>query len=245
MKTVDVKAEEQEKLTPRDLEKIHNRVEAARTVADRFIQGRKNDRIGLVVFSANSFTQCPLTLDHAALQELLGKVRAGMTGLDGTAIGTAILTSVNRLKRSDGKSRVIILLTDGRNNMGEVDPLTAAKAAAALGIKIYTIGCGGRNGGFLPVENPLFGLQWIRVREDLDEETLEKIASLTGGAYFRAEDEQSLAEIFGQIDRMEKHEIKTTVVKRFLERYNWFLLPAFCLLLLEVLLAHTLLRKVP
>jgi Ca-activated chloride channel family protein len=244
MQTVDVAPERQEGLTRQELEKMRNRVEAAKVVAADFIRGRKNDRIGLVVFAGVSYTQCPLTIDHRALLEMLSRVAAGMTGTDGTAIGNALITSTNRLKKSDGRSRVIILLTDGRNNTGEVDPLTAARAAGALGLKVYTIGCGSREGGFIPVQT-LFGLQWQRVREDLDEESLRKIADLTGGTYFRAEDEESLAGIFKQIDRMEKHDIKTTVIKRYLERYTWLLIPAFLLLALEVLLGHTILRRIP
>lgn len=244
MQTVDVSSEHQGTLTRQELEKMKNRVDAARVVAADFIRGRKNDRIGLVVFAGVSYTQCPLTIDHRALLELLDKVRAGMTGTDGTAIGNALITSTNRLKKSDGKSRVIILLTDGRNNMGEVDPLTAAKAAKALGIKIYAIGCGARGGGFIPVDT-FVGMQWQPVREDLDEESLQKIADWTGGTYFRAEDEESLAGIFKQIDRMEKREIKTTIIRRYLERYPWLLLPAFLLLAFEALLGHTILRRIP
>ncbi|MFH0802094.1 MAG: VWA domain-containing protein [bacterium] len=244
MQTVDVSPDRQGTLTGKELEKMRNRVDAAKVVAADFIRGRKNDRIGLVVFAGVSYTQCPLTIDHRALLELLLKVKAMMTGTDGTAIGNALVTSTNRLKKSDGKSRVIILLTDGRNNMGEVDPLTAARATNALGIKIYAIGCGSSGGSFIPVET-LFGMHWQPIREDLDEVALRKIADLTGGTYFKAEDEESLAGIFKQIDRMEKREIKTTVIKRYLERYAWLLLPAFLLLAFETLLGHTILRRIP
>lgn len=245
MKTVDVREENLNKITLRDLEKLRNRVDSAREVAKNFILQRKNDRIGLVVFASISFTQCPLTIDHSALLELLDKVRAGMTGTDATAIGNAIITSVNRLKKSDGKSKIMILLTDGRNNTGEVDPLTAAKVAKTLGIKIYTIGCGARGGGIMPVENPFGGRQWVRVREDLDEETLREIASITDGAYFRAEDEDALAGIFNQINKMEKSDIKTITIKRYLERYHLLLIPALILLFLEAICRNTIYRKIP
>lgn len=223
-----------------------NRLEAAKKVATEFVKGRLYDRIGLVVFSGLAYTQCPLTIDHDAVLTFLDQISVGMTQVDGTAIGSAIATSANRLKDSTGKSRVMILLTDGRNNMGEIDPITAAEAAQALDIKIYTIGAGKPGGALYPVDDPFLGRRYVKMPDqELDESMLAKIASITGARYFRATDANSLHDIFKQINEMEKTEIKTTKYTNYTELFGYFLWPAFLLLLLQVLLANTFLRVTP
>jgi Ca-activated chloride channel homolog len=223
-----------------------NRLEAAKKVARDFVKGRLNDRLGLVVFAGLAYTQCPLTIDHDAVLNLLDQITIGMTQVDGTAVGSAIATAANRLKDSTGKSRVMILLTDGRNNMGEIDPITASEAAQALDIKIYTIGAGKPGGALYPVDDPFLGRRYVKIPEqELDEETLSKIASITGGRYFRATDINSLHDIFKQINEMEKTEIKTLKYTNYTELFGYFLWPAFLLLLIQVLLANTWLKVSP
>ncbi|OIO73890.1 MAG: aerotolerance regulator BatA [Elusimicrobia bacterium CG1_02_37_114] len=225
--------------------KPHNRLYAAKQAAEGFVKNRKNDRIGVVVFSALSFTQCPLTLDYGAVLDFLDSVEIGMTQTDGTAIGTAIATCVNRLKDVPAKSKVIILLTDGRNNMGEIDPWTAAQAAGAMDIKIYAIGAGVPGGAMYPIDDPVFGKRYVKLPEDLDEETLIKIASLTGGQYFRAKSSEGLREIYNKIDKMEKTEIKINEYTKYTELFPYFILPAVLLFFTEVILTNTYFRKVP
>ena len=225
--------------------KPHNRLYAAKQAAEEFVKNRKNDRIGVVVFSALSFTQCPLTLDYGAVLDFLDSVEIGMTQTDGTAIGTAIATCVNRLKDIPAKSKVIILLTDGRNNMGEIDPWTAAQAAGAMNIKIYTIGAGVPGGAMYPIDDPVFGKRYVRLPEDLDEETLIKIASLTGGQYFRAKSSEGLREIYNKIDKMEKTEIKVNEYTEYTELFLYFILPAVLLFFTEIILTNTYFRKAP
>jgi Ca-activated chloride channel family protein len=222
-----------------------NRLDAAKKAAEEFVKERKNDRIGIVVFSELSFTQCPLTLDYGAVLDFIDNVEIGMTQTDGTAIGTAIVTCVNRLKDSVAKSKVIILLTDGRNNRGEIDPLTAAKTAGAMDIKIYTIGAGVPGGAMYPVDDPIFGKRYIRMREDLDEDTLIKIASATEGRYFRATSSKKLKEIYSKIDRMEKTDIKVSEYTEYTELFPYFLLPAILMFFVEIVLFNTYLRKIP
>ncbi|MFC1512421.1 VWA domain-containing protein [bacterium] len=225
--------------------KPKNRLEVAKSVVEDFIKARKNDRIGLVVFSGIAFTQCPLTLDHGALLDFLKSVEIGITQTDGTAIGTALITASNRLKKSNAKSKIIILLTDGRNNMGQIDPITAAKTAGAVGIKIYTIGAGVPGGALIPVDHPIFGRQYRKIAEDLDEDTLRKIALQTEGRYFRATSEKGLKQIYKQIDEMEKTEIKVKEYTKYSELFRWFLIPAILLLLLEFILRYIIWRKIP
>ncbi|MFH0947786.1 MAG: VWA domain-containing protein [Elusimicrobiota bacterium] len=225
--------------------KPQNRLDAARDVVKKFVKGRKNDRIGVIVFSAVAFTQCPLTTDYGSLLEFLDKVKIGMTQTDGTAVGTAIITSVNRLKDSTSKSKVIILLTDGRNNMGEIDPVTASKAASAFGIKIHSIGAAGIGPAPYPVDDPIFGRRYVWMKEDLDESTLLQIANETGGQYYRAKDKSSLEEIYKKIDVMEKTSFKAQEYTSFKELYKWFLLPAVILLILEIFLKNFVFRTVP
>lgn len=226
--------------------KPDNRLEAAKKVAREFVKGRRYDRIGIVVFSGLAYTQCPLTVDHEAVLDFLDKTTIGMTEVDGTAVGSAIATASSRLKGSTGKSRVMILLTDGRNNMGEIDPLTASQAAAALDIKIYTIGAGQPGGALYPVDDPFYGRQYVKMPEqELDETTLAKIAENTGGRYFRATDTASLSSIFKQIDAMETAEIKTQKYVNYNELYLYVLWPALALLGFELLLSGLWLRRIP
>lgn len=225
--------------------KPKNRLQAAKEVARSFIQGRKNDRIGVVVFGGVSFTQCPLTTDKTAILKLLDDIEIGITQVDGTAIGTAIATCVSHLKESQAKSKVVILLTDGRNNTGEIDPLTAAEMANSMGIKIYTVGAGSPGEALFPVDHPFWGRQYVPLPEELDEETLKKIALASGGLYFRAKDSKALEEIFKRINELEKTPIKSIKYTHYRECYLYFIFPAFFLLLIEVALQGTILRKIP
>lgn len=224
--------------------KPQNRLGAAKEVIRDFIKSRKNDRLGLVVFSRFSFTQCPLTLDYGVLLELLDKIEIGMIE-DGTAIGTAITNAVNRLRDSTAKSKIIILLTDGINNAGKIDPLTATKVAQALGIKIYTIGAGRPGGALYPVEDPIFGKRYVRMDTQIDEALLQKIADETGGLYFRANDEEGLKEIYETIGKLEKTKIETKEFANYDELAGYFILPGFLILFLEIILAHTIFLKIP
>ena len=221
-----------------------NRLVAAKRQARRFIEGRKYDRIGLVVFSGQSITQSPLTVDRQALFTLLERTRIGLLA-DGTAIGLGLAHAVNRLKDSAAKSKVIILLTDGINNAGEIDPLTAGDLAKQFGIRVYTIGVGKEGEAILPVEDPRFGTRLIKVKTEIDEESLNRISLNTGGRYFRAEDERGLNEIFGEIDRLEKTEITVERLTHFEEQYFWFLWPALYLLLIELVWSNLIKVKIP
>ncbi len=225
--------------------KPKNRLEAVKAVARQFIQERKNDRIGMVVFAGESFTQCPLTLDYNVLQTLLGQIEVADNSWDGTAIGMGIVNAVNRLRESKAKSKVIILLTDGVNNSGQVDPVTAAQIAATYGIKIYTIGAGTKGLARYPQNDPLFGPGYRQIEVRIDEETLRKIAETTGGQYFRATDTRSLKNIYDEIGKLEKTRIEVKEYTRYEELYLYFAVPALFLLLIEVLLAQTYLRRIP
>lgn len=218
-----------------------NRFEAAREVAIDFIDKRISDRIGLVVFARKSFTVVPPTLDYRLLKQLLNDVQMGIIE-DGTAIGMGIATAVNRLKESEAKSKVIILLTDGQNNSGEIDPVTAADLAVTYGIKIYTIGAGTRGTAPYPVQDPIFGKRYQNVNVDIDEEMLTQIASMTNGAYFRATDTDKLKEIYNRIDELEKTEIEELIFTDFEDLYPWFLIPAFILLLFSIVSEKILFR---
>lgn len=220
-----------------------NRLVAAKQVADEFVDGRVNDRIGLVIFSAESFTQCPLTTDYPVLKSLLKEVKNGMIA-DGTAIGLALANGVNRLKDSEAKSKVMILLTDGVNNRGEIDPITAAKIAATYNIRVYTVGVGAQGEAPYPVETP-FGIQRRLIPVDLDEKTLTAVADMTGGKYYRATDNRKLKAIYKEIDQLERSKIEVTAYKRYTELfYNW-LAAGLLALLMEVVLGATVLRKIP
>ncbi len=224
--------------------KPKNRLQAAKIVAEDFINGRKNDRIGMVVFAGNSFTQCPLTLDYSIVIKFLSEIETGMIE-DGTAIGMAIGNCVNRLKDSRVKSKVVILLTDGRNNKGELDPVTASYIAETFDIKIYTIGAGKIGEALYPVDDPIFGKRYVRMPVEIDEDLLKRIADITKGKYFRAENEEKLNQIFQEISEMEKTEIKVKQFTRYSEMFAYFLNPALFLILLEILLANTVFRKIP
>lgn len=220
-----------------------NRIEAAKNVADDFISGRTNDRIGLVIFSGESFTQCPLTVDYNVLKSLIKPLKSGMIE-DGTAIGLGLATSINRLKDSKAKSKVIILLTDGVNNRGEIDPITAAQIAQSYGIRVYTVGVGTIGQAPYPVQTP-FGTRYQMIPVDIDEKTLKEIATMTGGEYFRATDNRKLKAIYQQIDQLEKTKIEIRSYQRHTELFYPFALISFCFLLVDVGLTNTFLRKIP
>lgn len=218
-----------------------DRLEASKNVATEFISGRPYDRIGLVVFSGESFTQCPMTTDHAVLINLLREIKSGMIE-DGTAIGMGLATAVNRLKDSQAKSKVIILLTDGVNNRGEIAPETAAGIAKTFGIRVYTIGVGTQGMAPYPVNTP-FGIQYQDLPVEIDEGILKQIASTTGGKYFRATDNNKLEEVYHEIDKLEKSKIN---VRQFSRKDEMYLIPAliaFCLLAVEILVRNTLFRN--
>lgn len=221
-----------------------NRLEAAKNVAAAFINGRPNDNIGLVVFSAESFTQCPLTTDHAILLNLFKNIQSGMIE-DGTAIGLGLANAVSRIKDSQAKSKVIILLTDGSNNRGEIAPVTAAEIAKTFGIRVYTIGVGTKGEAPYPFRLPGGMIQTQMIPVDIDESTLKQIATTTGGQYFRATDNASLKEIYSEIDQMEKTKISVREYSKKQEEYKNIALLLLALLLLELLLKHTLLKKIP
>lgn len=224
--------------------KPENRMAVAKQEAIKFIRGRENDRIGLVVFARKAFTQCPLTLDYDVLITLLQEIQIGMIP-DGTAIGMGIASAVNRLRESDAKSKIIILITDGENNAGNIDPITAAELAKTFGIKVYTIGVG--KGGLVPfpVDDPLFGKRYVQARVEIDEMTLKRIADITGGLFFRARDPQGLAEIYEKINQLEKTEVKVKEYRTYTPLFHLFLIPALFILLAEYFLSRTFALKVP
>jgi len=211
-----------------------NRLTVAKRVIHDFIDQRHSDRIGLVVFAGTSFTQCPLTLDYPMLDTLLAQVDFGILS-DGTAIGTAIANGVNRLADSKAKSRILILLTDGENNAGPIDPITAAKLAASRGVRVYTIGVGKEGMVRMPVQTP-FGVRYQRVESHIDETVLKKIAKTTGGRYFRADAADALTKIFTTIDKLEKSEVAVKQYHRYGELFPWPVAAALGLLLIETVL---------
>jgi len=224
-----------------------NRLEVAKKVVNEFIAGRKHDRIGMVVFAGVAFTQCPLTLDYGILEQFVSRLRIGTVETDGTAIGPAIAAALNRLRDSKAKSRVIVLLTDGAENVEDlkVNYHQAAQLAQALGVKIYTVGVGRDDEVPVEVDDPIFGKHYRYFRAELNEEGLQEIADLTGGKFFKAGDAQALYDIFRTIDKLEKSEIKVKHFTRYEDLYEWLLLPALLCLLLEVGLAHTRFRTLP
>lgn len=219
-----------------------NRLEAAKAVATDFVIARPNDQIGLVVFAGESFTQCPLTTDHAVLVNLFQAVKFGMIE-DGTAIGLGLANAVNRMKDSPTKSKVIILLTDGSNNRGEIDPQTAAEIAKTYGIRVYAIGVGSYGKVRVPIQTP-YGTQYGTMDSEFDEQTLRNIATTTGGEYFRATDNSSLKAIYNQIDQLEKTKIRVREYSKRTENFTPFLWAALACLLLEILLRCFVLRPV-
>ena len=220
-----------------------NRMEAAKNVAGQFIDQRPTDRIGLVIFSGESFTMCPLTTDRIVLKTQLANVQSGLLE-DGTAIGSGLATGVDRLRNSPSKSKVIILLTDGENNGGLIDPNTAKEIAKSIGVKVYTIGMGTEGFAPVPVQTPA-GIVYQKEKVNIDEKLLTQIATETGGRYYRAKDNESLKNIYGEIDQLEKSKIETTTLRRYTEQFYPFALAAALLVLLELLLRWTLLRKFP
>lgn len=225
--------------------KPKNRIEAAKDVAIEFIHGRTNDRIGLAIFAGEAFTQCPLTLDYGVLTELIEKVEVAPRDWDGTAIGNGIATAVMRLKDSKAKSKVMILLTDGRNNAGEINPLTAAQVAQTFDIRVYTIGAGTKGSALYPVDDPLFGRRYVSMPVEIDEDLLRKVAGQTGGQYFRATDTQKLRQIYQEINDMEKTKIQVKEFTKYKELFVNYAGAGLALLLLELLLINTWLRKLP
>lgn len=222
-----------------------NRIEAAKEVAAQFINGRKNDNIGLTIFAGESFTQCPLTIDHAVMLNMLNSVKCDIAQNriieDGTAIGMGIANGVSRLKDSKAKSKVIILLTDGSNNSGEISPEAAAEIAKEFGVRIYTVGVG-TNSETAPYP---YGDQVINVPVEIDETTLKKIAEITNGKYYRATSKESLGEIYSEIDKLERTKLHARQFSAYNEEYQIFALIALLSLLLEIVLRNTVLRKIP
>lgn len=221
-----------------------NRLEAAKTVAANFVGGRRNDRIGLVAFAGQAFTQAPLTFDYGVVQSLLGELETGMIE-DGTAVGMGLATAVKRLQASPAESKVVVLLTDGRSNRGEIGPVTAAQLAQALDVRVYTIGAGSQGTARVPVPDPLGGTRYASMRVDIDEATLQEIADLTGGRYFRATDTESLAAIYEEIDELERTEVEVQNFTQYGEEFPIPLAVGFLLLALEFVLAQTVFRRLP
>lgn len=211
-------------------------------MAGEFIKNRPNDQIGLVVFAGESFTQCPLTTDHTALMNLFGGVQYGMIE-DGTAIGLGLANAVNRIKESPTKSKVIILLTDGSNNRGDIAPKTAADIAKSFGIRVYTIGVGSHEQVRIPIQTQT-GIQYVTMDPEFDETTLKEIAQTTGGTYFRATDNASLEEVYQQIDKMEKTKLHVKQYAKHTDHFMPYLIAALILLLLEVFLRNLVLKTV-
>lgn len=225
-----------------------NRLEAAKKVAAEFINGRPNDNIGLTIFAGEAFTQCPLTIDHAVLLNLFNSIKGDIAqrGLieDGTAIGMGLANSISRLKDSKAKSKVIILLTDGSNNRGDISPLTAAEIAKQFGIRVYTIGVG--TNGTAPYPMPTYaGIQYVNVPVEIDEQTLIQIAGTTNGNYFRATNNSKLEEVYREIDKLEKTKLNVKEFSKREEAYLPFALVAFLCILLELVLRNTVLKKIP
>lgn len=225
--------------------KPKNRIEAAKTVAREFIEGRTNDPIGLVIFAGEAFTQCPLTLDYGVIIQILDKMEVAPKEWDGTAIGNGIATAVARLKDSKARSKVIILLTDGQNNAGEIDPITAAQVAHTFNIRVYTIGAGTKGTALYPVNDPIFGKRYVPMPVEIDEKLLKRIAMITGGKYFRATDAHKLRQIYQEIGEMEKTKIEVKEFTKYKELYVNYAGLAVALLILEILAANTFLRKIP
>ncbi|MDQ3050970.1 MAG: VWA domain-containing protein [Bacteroidota bacterium] len=220
-----------------------NRIEAAKEVAAEFISGRPNDLIGMVIFSGESFTQCPITSDHSVLLNLMDDIKSGVLE-DGTAIGEGLATAISRIKDSKAKSKVIILLTDGVNNKGQVSPATAGEIAKTFGIRVYTIGVGRNGTAPYPFQTP-FGVQYQNVPVEIDETTMQQISDATDGQYFRATNNNKLKDIYAEIDKMEKTKVEVTEFRRYTEEYFPLALLAAAFFILEITLRLTLLRSLP
>ena len=221
-----------------------NRLEAVKSVTQKFIEARPNDRIGITCFAGRPYLVSPLTLDHDWLLQNLERVRIGLVE-DGTAIGSAIASASNRLKDKEAKSKIVVLLTDGDNNSGKVTPATAAVAAMALGIMVYTVGAGTRGYAPVPVQDMFGRTVYQNVKVEVDEKTLKEIAALTDAQYFRATDGKSLEQIFEQIDKLEKSTVELDQYKQYRDLFPWFVAPGFALVALEMLLGQTIWRRLP
>ncbi|MFZ4588453.1 MAG: VWA domain-containing protein [Terrimicrobiaceae bacterium] len=221
-----------------------NRLEAVKLVTEQFIRERPNDRIGIVAFAGRPYLVSPLTLDHDWLIRNLERLRIGLVE-DGTAIGSAIASAANRLKDKEAKTKLILLLTDGDNNAGKVQPLTAAEAAKALGIRIYTIGAGTEGEAPFPLQNAFGRTVYRNVLVKFDEKTLADIAAMTNGRYFRATDTNSLRTIFSEIDKLEKSKVEVERTAQYRDLFQWFLIPGLACLALEILLSQTIWRRLP
>ncbi|MBS1669709.1 MAG: VWA domain-containing protein [Bacteroidetes bacterium] len=220
-----------------------NRIEAAKNVAANFIDNRPSDRIGLVIFSGESFTMCPITTDHSVLKSQLFNVQSGLLD-DGTAIGSGLATSVDRLRYSNSKSKIVILLTDGENNGGLIDPNTAKEIAKSMGVRVYTIGVGTEGYAPVPIQTPN-GVVMQKEKINIDEKLLTQIADETGGKYYRAKDDSSLKKIYADIDKLEKSKVEIVSFKRYTEKFLPFALAAATFLLIEMILRFTVFRKFP
>ena len=221
-----------------------NRIEAVKKVTQKFIESRPNDRIGILCFAGRPYLVSPLTLDHDWLLQNLERVRIGLVE-DGTAIGSAIASACNRLKDKEAKSKIVVLLTDGDNNSGKVTPATAAEAAKALGIKVYTVGAGTRGFAPVPVQDMFGRTVYQNVKVEVDEKTLREIATMTGAEYYRATDGKTLEQIFEKIDQMEKSTVELDQYKQYRDLFPWFVAPGFALVALEMLLGQTIWRRLP
>ena len=221
-----------------------NRFFVAKLVIGKFIQGLRHDRVGLIVFAAKALTRCPLTLDYGVLDSVLTNTELG-TIEDGTAIGTALATCLNRLRESKAKSKVIILVTDGVNNRGEIQPMDAAEMAKALSVKVYTIGVGSTGMARFPINDPVYGKTYANLQVEIDKASLKKIAATTKGLYYRATDRPSLEEIFQDIGRLEKTKIKVKTYTHYNERFADFLLPALALVFIGTIAGFTRFMKIP
>ncbi len=220
-----------------------NRIEASKRVASEFIAGRPTDLMGLVIFSGESFTQCPITSDHSVLLNLMDEIKSGILE-DGTALGEGLATAIARIKDSPAKSKVIILLTDGVNNSGSIAPVTAGEIAKTFGIRVYTIGVGRNGTAPYPFKTP-FGIQYQNVEVQIDEQILQQISDATDAKYFRATDNSKLKDIYAEIDKMEKTKVEVTEFRRYTEEYFPYALWAAAFFLLEIVLRLTLLRSLP
>ena len=221
-----------------------NRLNVAKEEIKKFVEKRVNDRIGLVVFARHSFTQCPLTVDYGVLLRFVDQVDFGIIE-DGTAIGMALANGVNRLRDTDSDSKIMVLLTDGDNNAGEIDPVTAATLATAFDIKVYTIGVGRSGNAMFPISDPIFGKRYIYQPTKIDETTLKDIAETTGGRYFRARSGEELEEIYEEIDKLEKTEIEVSAHTQYRELFHFFAYSGLLLLVLEMVLSNSVFRKLP
>jgi len=222
-----------------------NRLAIAKDVLEQFVENRPNDRIGLVVFARNAYVASPLTLDHEFLLQNLERIDLAQGEEDGTAIGSALSAALNRLREVQSKSKIVILMTDGQNNAGQVPPLTAAEAAEALSVRAYTIGVGTRGNARMPYYDAFGRRQYRLVPVNIDEETLQQIAEKTGGRYYRADQTEALRRIYAEIDQLERTEVEVTEYEQYRECFPWLVLPGVVLLLLEIILNHTVWRRLP